>query len=68
MAALVLKTEIPVDLDTIVDGRTVVHELALEGDENLRVGDHVALVTDSVSLVAVVTEIDDEGYLHLSLR
>ena len=68
MAALVLKTEIPVDLDTIVDGRTVVHELALEGDEDLRVGDHVALVTDSVSLVALLTEIDDEGYLHLTLR
>lgn len=68
MAALVLKTEIPVDLDTIVDRRTVVHELALEGDENLRVGDHVALVTDSVSLVAFITEIDDEGYLHLALR
>jgi hypothetical protein len=68
MAALVLKTEIPVDLDTIVDGHTVVHELALEGDEELRVGDHVALVTDSVSLVAVLTEIDDEGYLHLTLR
>jgi archaeosine-15-forming tRNA-guanine transglycosylase len=68
MAALVLKTEIPVDLDTIVDGRTVVHELALEGDEDLRVGDHVALVTDSVSLVALITAIDDEGYLHLALR
>lgn len=68
MAALVLKTEIPVDLDSIVDGRTVVHELALEGDEDLRVGDHVALVTDSVSLVAVLTEIDGEGYLHLTLR
>jgi archaeosine-15-forming tRNA-guanine transglycosylase len=68
MAALVLKTEIPVDLDTIVDGRTVVHELVLEGDEDLRIGDHVALVTDSVSLVAVLTAIDDEGYLHLSLR
>ena len=68
MAALVLKTEIPVDLDSIVDGRTVVHELALEGDEDLRAGDHVALVTDSVSLVAIVTEIDEEGYLHVSLR
>lgn len=68
MAALVLKTEIPVELDTIVDGRTVVHELVLEGEEDLRVGDHVALVTDSVSLVAVLTEIDDEGHLHLTLR
>ena len=68
MAAFVLETQIPVDLATIVDGRTVVHELALAGDEDLRVGDHVALVTDSVSLVAIVTEIDAEGYLHLSLR
>lgn len=68
MAELILKTEIPVDLDTIVDGRTVVHELALEGTEDLRVGDHVALVTDSVSLVALLTEIDDEGNLHLTLR
>ena len=65
---LVLKTEIPVELDTIVDGRTVVHELALDGDEDLRVGDHVALVSDGVSLVAVLTEIDDAGYLHLALR
>lgn len=68
MATLTLKTEIPVDLTSIVDGRTVVHELALEGDEDLHVGDHVALVTDSVSLVALITEIDDEGHLHLSLR
>ncbi len=64
MAALVLKTEIPVDLDTIVNGRTVVHEFALEGDEDLSVGDHVALVTDSVSLATL----DDQGYLHLALR
>jgi archaeosine-15-forming tRNA-guanine transglycosylase len=65
---LVLKTEIPVELDVIVDGRTVVHELALDGDEDLHVGDHVALVSDGVSLVAVLTEIDDAGYLHLALR
>jgi archaeosine-15-forming tRNA-guanine transglycosylase len=65
---LVLKTEIPVELDTIVDGRTVVHELALDGDEELQVGDHVALVSDGVSLVAVLTEIDVAGYLHLALR
>jgi archaeosine-15-forming tRNA-guanine transglycosylase len=65
---LVLKTEIPVELDTIVNGRTVVHEVALDGDEELQVGDHVALVSDGVSLVAVLTEIDDAGYLHLALR
>jgi archaeosine-15-forming tRNA-guanine transglycosylase len=65
---LVLKTEIPVELDTIVNGRTVVHEFALDGDEELQVGDHVALVSDGVSLVAVLTEIDDAGYLHLALR
>lgn len=65
---LLLKTEIPVEFDTIVDGRTVVHEFALDGDEDLQVGDHVALVRDGVSLVAVLTEIDAEGYLHLALR
>jgi len=68
MATLMLKTEIPVEFDTIVDRRTVVHEFALDGDEDLQVGDHVALVSDGVSLVAVVTAIDVEGYLHLSLR
>lgn len=68
MAALMLKTEIPVEFDTIVDRRTVVHEFALDGDENLEVGDHVALVNDGVSLVAVVTAIDTDGYLHLALR
>ncbi len=68
MATLMLKTEIPVEFDTIVDRRTVVHEFALDGDENLEVGDHVALVNDGVSLVAVVTAIDTGGYLHLSLR
>jgi hypothetical protein len=46
----------------------VVHECALDGDEEFRVGDHVALVNDGVSIVAVVTEIDSDGYLHLSLR
>ena len=68
MAALVLKTEIPVELDTIVDGRTVVHELALDGDEHLQVGDHIALVSDGVSLVAVITAIDADGNLHIALR
>jgi hypothetical protein len=68
MAAIVLKTEIPVEPDHIVDGRTVVHELALEGDEQLKVGDHVALVSDGVSLVAVVTAIDADGNLHIALR
>lgn len=68
MAMLMLKTEIPVEFDTIVDRRTVVHELALDGDEDLHVGDHVALVNDGVSVVAVLTEIDDNGYLHLALR
>lgn len=68
MAALMLKTEIPVEFDTIVDHRTVVHEFALDGDENLQVGDHVALVNDGVSIVAVVTAIDADGYLHLTLR
>lgn len=68
MATLMLKTEIPVEFDTIVDRRTVVHEFALDGDEKLEVGDHVALVNDGVSLVAVVTAIDADGYLHLSLR
>jgi hypothetical protein len=68
VATLILKTEIPVEFDTIVDRRTVVHELALEGDEDLHVGDHVALVNDGVSIVAVVTAIDDSGYLHLALR
>lgn len=68
MAALMLKTEIPVEFDTIVDHRTVIHEFALDGDENLQVGDHVALVNDGVSIVAVVTAIDADGYLHLTLR
>jgi hypothetical protein len=45
-----------------------VHEFALDGDEDLEVGDLVALVSDGVSLVAVLTDIDNEGYLHLSLR
>lgn len=45
MATLMLKTEIPVEFDTIVDRRTVVHEFALEGDENLEVSDHVALTS-----------------------
>jgi hypothetical protein len=45
-----------------------VHELALEGDEDLQVGDHVAFVNDGVSIVAVVTAIDDSGYIHLALR
>ncbi len=68
MAALMLKTEIPVEFDTIVDRRTVVHEFALDGDESLQIGDHVALVNDGVSLVAVITSIDADGYLHLTLR
>jgi len=68
MAALVLKAEIPVELDRIVEGRTVVHELALDGDEHLEVGDHVALVSDGVSLVAVITAIDADGNLHIALR
>lgn len=68
IAVLMLKTEIPVEFDTIVDRRTVVHDFALDGDEDLQVGDHVALVNDGVSIVAVVTEIDTDGYLHLSLR
>lgn len=36
MGDLALKTEIPVDLVRIVDGSTVVHELALDGDEHSR--------------------------------
>jgi archaeosine-15-forming tRNA-guanine transglycosylase len=68
LAVLMLKTEIPIEFDTIVDGRTVVHEFALDGDEDLQVGDLVALVSDGVSLIAVLTDIDNEGYLHLSLR
>lgn len=68
MAVLMLKTEIPIEFDTIVDGRTVVHEFALDGDEDLQVGDLVALVSDGVSLVAVLADIDTGGYLHLSLR
>ncbi len=68
MALLTLKTEIPVEFDTIVDRRAVVHEFALEGDEHLEVGDHVALVNDGVSIVATVTAIDDAGFLHLTLR
>jgi len=68
VAALVLTAEIPVELDTIVDGRTVVHELALDGDEDLHVGDHVALGSDGVSLVAAVAAIDADGNLHLALR
>lgn len=65
---LTLKTEIPIEFDTIVDRRAVVHEFALKGDEQLEVGDHVALVNDGVSVVAVVTAIDHDGYLHLTLR
>ncbi|MBA2644094.1 MAG: hypothetical protein H0U80_01465 [Solirubrobacterales bacterium] len=68
MALLTLKTEIPVEFDTIVDRRAVVHEFALEGDEQLEVGDHVALVNDGISIVATVTAIDDAGFLHLTLR
>lgn len=68
MAVLMLKTEIAVEFDMIVNGRTVVHQLALDGDENLEPGDLVALVSDGISLVAVLTEIDDAGYLHLALR
>lgn len=68
MTPLTLKTEIPTEFDTIVDRRAVIHELALEGDEQLVVGDHVALVQDGVSIVAVITDIDDAGYLHLTLR
>lgn len=68
MADLVLRAEIPVELDRIVDRRTVVHELALDGDERLRVGDHVALVSDGVSLVAVITATDPDGTFHLALR
>lgn len=68
MTMLTLKTQIPIEFDTIVDRRAVVHEFALEGDEQLEVGDHVALVNDGVSIVAIVTAIDDGGYLHLTLR
>lgn len=68
MALLTLKTEIPVEFDTIVDRHTVVHEFALDGDEDLQVGDHVALVNDGISIVAAVTEIDAQGYIHLTLR
>jgi hypothetical protein len=68
VTALLLKAEIPIELDTIVDRRAVVHEFALDGDENLKDGDYVALVAHGVSLVAVVTTIDAEGHLHLSLR
>ena len=67
MVDLVLKVDIPVELDRIVDGRTVVHELALDGDGHLQVGDHVALVSDGVSLVAVITAIDADGNLHIAL-
>ncbi len=68
MSALLLKAEIPIGFDTIVDRRAVIHEFALDGDEDLHVDDHVALVNDGVSIVAVVTEIDAEGYLHFSLH
>lgn len=68
MAVLMLKAEIPVEFDTIVQGSAVVHEFALDGDEDLQVGDLVALVNDGVSLVAVLTEIDAAGFLHLALR
>jgi hypothetical protein len=47
-----------VELDTTVQGGAVVHEFALDGDEDLEVGDLVTLVDDGVSLVAVLTEID----------
>jgi hypothetical protein len=36
MAMLILKTEIPVEFDTIVDRRTVVHELALDDRQACR--------------------------------
>jgi archaeosine-15-forming tRNA-guanine transglycosylase len=68
MADLALKAEIPVELDQIIDGRTVVHELALDGDEHLQVGDHVALVSDGVSLVAVITAIDADSNIDIALR
>ena len=68
MTQILLRAQIAVDLESIVDRRVVVHQLALDGDEHLRPGDHVALVTEAVSVVAVVDEIDSEGFLHLSMR
>jgi archaeosine-15-forming tRNA-guanine transglycosylase len=57
-----------VEFDTNVQGRAVVHEFALDGGEDLRVGDLVALVDDGLSLVAALTEIDSAGCLDLTLR
>lgn len=48
------------------DGRTFVHNLALDGDEDLRVGDHVHVVDDEHPQVeAVVEEITSDGYIIL---
>lgn len=68
MGQVLLKAEIAVDLDLIVDRKAVVHQLALAGDEHLIPGDHLALVTEALSVVAIVDEIDPEGFLHLSMH
>lgn len=66
--AVVVKTQIPVRFDLVVEGRTTVHEFALDGDEDLHAGDHVELVSGGApARRAVITEIDSEGYLHLQL-
>lgn len=60
--------QIPVRFDLVVEGRTTVHEFALDGDEDLHADDHVELVSDGApARRAVITEIDSEGYLHLQL-
>lgn len=48
------------------DGRTFLHTLALDGDENLHEGDHVYVVDDEhAKVVAVVEKITDDGYIIL---
>ena len=60
--------EIPIDFDAIVDDRTVVHDSALDGDENLHAGYKVALVDDGTSVAAVITQIAADSHLHLSVQ
>lgn len=67
MSTLIIDCTIDVDLDGVAHagGTAFVHDYALEGDEDLRVGKHVELTDGSVTVRAVVSGRDEEaGYWY----
>lgn len=63
------KAQISVRFDLVVEGRAIVHEFALDGDEDLHSGDLVELLSDGAPMrrALVDDEIDANGYLRLRL-